>query len=180
MSYGSMNRRKRTLDVGGIISGTMNSTDLIPAYIDALDDLHLNRDDRFELRRIKARWNALPDSVPQLESDTPDDLLAREETYNEEMDEVLDQLENMMGEYCPPFTHFGAVDGYGASFGVWVSGIDFHGGSTDEIEVASELPRARDVKQDYCMTVTDHGNCTLWEKRQCGRGWTWKEVWSLV
>lgn len=158
------------LSIGSAISGTLKAEDLIPAFIDLSLTVEMNAANRARVYEIKHEFEKFPDE---------DDWTADQ---RDRADEMIEDIGEILNHYCPPFTYFGANDGDGADFGVWVGNeVPFHGNSTEDIGKGPNLPMASKVFQAYWLQVNDHGNCTLWEKRRHGaKGWKWYECWSLV
>ena len=86
-----------TLEPGSISSGTMRAEDLIPAFIAAIPD-----DDRRASYEMELAALDFEDGDQQ-----------------EDMDDLLDRLFDVLGEYCPEGYYFGAHPGDGADYGVW-------------------------------------------------------------
>jgi hypothetical protein len=121
-----------------------------------------------------------------------------EETALEEAGSwILDELFDMLGEYCPPYTHFGASEGDGADYGVWVC-MD----SLEEAVRVHEVAKVADLCEldemlmengtipRMLLEVNDHGNVTLYkqtatlEEAEDGEWYKLKiersEVWAIV
>lgn len=159
-----MKRRKsRYLELGEVSSATLRPEDLIPAYLSALEDVRLSREDRIQAATI-AR-------------DSERDGYYDGEGENDP-DEDTNALADILDAHCPPYTYFGSLEGDGACFGVWVAqeslDEDVREGvvwKTDGSEPASVGAVAKLWR--YRLVVSDHGNMSLYYRN--GR-----EVWSVV
>jgi hypothetical protein len=164
-------RRPTTLALGSYSSGTMRPEDLIPAFLSAAEDLRLSREDRQALNEIRAAFATYSEDDPDKTSDTYDPA------------DDLDALFDLLGNYTPDYTYFGAHPGDGADYGVWIVDGLLHGRDYDgEVhksdnlpgEDADEMRKARE--SSHWLHVNDHGNATLY--RRAGNRWI--EVWAVV
>lgn len=149
---------KKYGDLGTIIHATMRPEDLIPAFLDALEELDPDR-----AREIRDD----PDNKPWFEHQ---DLECGDYIVNEDLFDALN-------EHAPPYCYFGSNEGDGSDYGFWVS--------SDAIQEAihdKELFKVTDtgdVPDDYNGEVlheSDHGNLTLYS---CKDG-KLTEIWSIV
>jgi hypothetical protein len=154
--------KKTTLPIGTISSGTLRLEDLIPALASELDALRLTRSERKTVREALA-------FDPDVENDDP-----------EEAQYLYDALCGIAENHCPDYAYFGSTEGDGAEIGVWPS-IDsikedskYDDGTVRKINAGDAFPKTSAYA--YVMSVTDHGNVTLY--RRSGRRWI--EVWSVV
>lgn len=95
-------------------------------------------------------------------------------------EDVFETVHDTLSAYVPAMCYIGRNrDG---EYGVWPdeNEVPFHGRPTPEIGKGDELPNAFNSSHDYFLVVNDHGNCTLYRRTPCGRGFTWQEEWSLV
>jgi hypothetical protein len=106
-----------------------------------------------------------------------DSIDETDEGYDETAQEAVDALFDILGEYCPPYCYFGAHEGDGADYGVWISwdSLDMaaHDGDILKVSDTSEVPA------DYTgevLHVNDHGNCTLY----AANNGDLTEVWAVV
>jgi hypothetical protein len=164
--------RRQTLRLGSISSGTLRTEDLLPAFLETAEALRLSAEDRRKVRGIRKEWDALQDEI--------ENGAARDTEIEAMGEDVLRDIEDILNAHCPDYCSFGAHEGDGSDFGVWPTDIEipWHEAGNDDIGKSAELPKASDVAQWHWLTVTDHGNCTLWRKTHGGRRWT--ECWSLV
>lgn len=102
--------------------------------------------------------------------------------------DYVDNLQDALQEYCPPFVYFGTHPGDGADFGFWPD-MDAlsealycyrrdHGGhrrSTEEDMVAPIVDEGRFVlvEMGVIVQVNDHGNVTVMDMDR-------NELWSVV
>lgn len=174
-------RRPRVLSVGTISHGTLRMEDLIPALAGELDRLQLSRAERKAVREALS-WD--PDTgCVHGEPHAP--VCADCET---EPDDLYEALTEIADAHVPDYCYFGAHEGDGADIGVWVSwdAIDEAGfGKYPELVRSRKDIDARTIAREHpdathALEVNDHGNATLYRKVRRGRGYTWREVWSVV
>jgi hypothetical protein len=141
------------LSIGTVSHGTLRDDDLAVAFLDALESVDAGR-----AAELYAEYDAMGED-------------------SEELPEFVQECFDILNEYCPPYCYFGAHEGDGADFGVWVSwdSLDDACHSGEVFKVAD----LADVPDDYAgevLHVNDHGNATLYvvENRQ------FAEVWSIV
>ncbi len=149
---------------GSIISGTLQSADLIPAFTAELK------------RQIGDDWEASGHADLLLDSDAmaknPRQMTEGELT--EQVNALLDALNDP--DFGPPFCTFGAHEGDGADFGWWPCVSWLEDNVTDgEVLKVSDLSEVPDHWGQYVMLVNDHGNVTLYAPAR-----EWQEVWSVV
>jgi len=103
--------------LGTVISGTLRPEDLVPAFVDALDEVI--EDSTFEPGadapcRV-ARVGNLQSALGSLER-----RMGEADYYESEASQWdLDWLFEQLGEFAPEGTYFGAHWGDGADFGFW-------------------------------------------------------------
>jgi hypothetical protein len=150
----------KTLEIGTVSHGTMRNEDLIPAFLDAL----------YEVSRERCE---------ELRNDANNCISYDGEYDKESIGYVIEELFDALNEYCPPYCYFGAHEGDGSDFGVWVSweAVEeaFNGGDDEcaRVNAGDPWPCAPEI-----LEVNDHGNATLWvwdaeEHRHV-------EAWSVV
>jgi hypothetical protein len=149
--------------IGSISSGTMREEDLIPCFLDTLEQLNPS-----EATSIREEYS---------------DLLSRlsaDEMTSEDQDEAScllnETLFDALGNCAPPYFYFGSHPGDGADYGFWLS-EEFEELFKDDGGLkVSDLSK---VPADYSgdvLHVSDHGNPTLYSATN-GK---LTEVWSLV
>jgi len=151
----------------------MRPEDLIPAFLDAAEELRLSREDRKVVRLLRAELAYLEAHPPAI--DPFDDMGDR-----------LSDLFDLLDRYTPDYCYFGAHPGDGADYGVWIVEDllqDTRQGGYDGCVFRADTPpypvgALADLPFDYShwLHVNDHGNCTLY--RRAGRRWV--ECWSVV
>jgi hypothetical protein len=164
--------------LGSISSGTLRTEDLLPAFADALEDL-VNANGGFWANR-----NLL---IAEARAVDP---------QSDDADELVQELQDALQEFAPPYCYFGAHEGDGADFGFWVVSDLFENTRQYELERGGELPCACCFDGSEFLVVNDHGNATLYAK-QAIRGrfipegeertmgdiivrQEWVAVWSIV
>jgi hypothetical protein len=182
----SKRRKPSTLSLGTISEGTLRPEDLIPAYISVVEDLRLTKAERAELTGIKRRVR----------------IYERDDDWTlEQADFDLDELTAIIENHLPDYAYFGSLEGDGACFGIWPSIESLqenaverqryldpndprgHDASVLKIDAGDPFPKAKLNSRDsygrgfdHVMTVTDHGNVTLYRRS----GNRWREVWAIV
>ena len=155
--------KRKWLPLGTISEGTLKSSDLIAALLDALAPLKLSKYERTELREIASHDYSADD----------DDAIDAA---------ILDYevLESIADAHTPEHTYYGSADGDGALIGVWVDwdrlNEDVELGNVTRIgpKDTRELGEVRSV---YVLGVNDYGNATMLKRERNGH---WIIVWSLV
>ena len=135
--------------LGSISSGTLRAADLLGTFADELE---------YHVQRNAEEWcsddgRKRRDELLALVTETRDGSI---EDEGDLADAVLEELQDALGEFAPPYTYFGAHEGDGADFGYWPS--------WDAIE---ELPQVEDGDEakalgEDCRFVNDHGNVTIY------------------
>jgi hypothetical protein len=148
--------------IGSISSGTMREEDLIPCFLDTLEQLNPAK-----AASIRGKYASVLD------------MLGNEDATEEEREASLDLLELLFDELqnvSPPYFYFGSHPGDGADYGFWLS-EEFEELFKDDgglkVSDLSEVPA--DYSGDV-LHVSDHGNSTLYSAEN-GK---LTEVWSLV
>lgn len=163
--------------LGSVSCATMLASDLIPAFMSALEDIWndiatsapRSFDDCEDAKRASAR---ITDTLADIER-----RMANDDYFDgEDCDYDLEALFDLLGDFAPAYCYFGAHEGDGADYGFWVSHEaledDCRAGDILKLEAGEEWPE--DIGADYVLEVSDHGNCTLFEA-QSGR-----ELWAIV
>ena len=152
----------KTLEIGSISHGTHRNEDLIPAFLDALESVDpehvLIKDYNYQCQNARmsqemAAHSALKRSKPWSMGDW----------YNsQDASYMIEDLFDALNEYCPPYCYFGACEGDGADFGVWVSWEALDEATrydNDVVKIKSGDPWPC---REEILEVNDHGNATLW------------------
>lgn len=167
------------IKLGSVSEGTMLPEDLIPAFVDVLDDI---REELAAPGSTTERAEDLAYRVRQVSH--LDDFLGEieqrmeQEGYFESEDAAfdLDELTDKLNEHAPPFCYFGSHEGDGACYGFWISWDSLNDececGNIVKVPAGDEWPEEAKAA-DYVLEATDHGNGTLYTTDR-------KEVWSVV
>jgi len=148
--------------LGTVIHGTLRTEDLVPAFLEELKMLDPDRADSY-FERIPAE--ALEDE-DHIWWQTGEALW------------MVEELFDVLNEYAPPFTYFGALEGDGSDFGFWIDRFSLEEAiENGEILRVSELPNSVPEGYEYVAVITDHGNVTLYHRSEDGE---LHEVWSVV
>ena len=154
-----------TLPIGEYSSGTLREEDLLPCFIDILDELRLSRRDRQEVERIKRD-------------------MEREDYYEsgDAHDDLNETVFDMMDCYTPPYCYFGNIVGDGSCFGCRIDHESIQESVFDHDvyytkEDGSGVPKGY---RGYIMSVNDHGNMTLYKRVSFGTGYRDIVQWSVV
>ena len=146
-----------TADFGSVSTATMRPEDLIPAFLDCLNDLD------------EDRCAAILAEYPEYNN---------EDFYDtDDAQWLLEGLFDALDEYAPPFSYFGAHEGDGADYGFWPA-IDAledaaRYGEVLKIDAGDDWPDDIDDDIEYVAEITDHGNITLFDRDH-------NEIWSIV
>ena len=146
-------------NIGTLCEGSLDSDDLLRAFAIELDELTRKNDTAEHESLIKEAWR-LNES--------------RDEGYKAD---IIAELQDALGEFSPPFCHFGAHEGDGADFGYWpnfdVIEEACRDGEAIKVSDLSEIPAG--LTAGYVVLVNDHGNVSIFEPKV-----SWAEVWSCV
>lgn len=150
----------KTLPLGTISHGTMRPEDLIPAFLDALESVEPEHE-------LVAEWGRMIDQFSNgMDVDGYEHRFAV--WYLSDLSGYfLEELFDALNEHCPLYCYFGAHEGDGSDYGVWISwdavDLEFpasgYGGDEDCIRINTGEPWPM-VEQ--ILEVNDHGNATLW------------------
>lgn len=161
--------------IGSVSEGTMRPEDLIPAFADVL---------RMYAPGVYA-------TLAELYLECFDTNTEWDDIDIETQSDCVSALFDAMDEIAPPFCSFGASEGDGACYGFWpdVEGLNEAarwrdgvvkveaGDDWGYLGAPAEFCICREPiedRPDYVMSVSDHGNVTLYDAR------TRKEIWSVV
>lgn len=161
--------------LGSISHGTMCPEDLIPTFIDVLDDI------KEELSFDRTNAEGWKDTISRLDSIIGDierrivvnkgDDGERESGYweSESCMYDLETLSDLLNEFAPPYSYFGAHEGDGSDYGFWVNfdliDEDVRNGDLIKLPSGDDWPEDELRERPECMGVlyvTDHGNMSLW------------------
>ena len=145
--------------LGSISTGTLRPEDLIPAFNNALTQIH---DGHY--CDIDEMMNDEAGNAAEFGKQPSNDELQRR---------VVDRLMDELQDACPPFVYFGRHEGDGADFGCWPD--------MDRLEEEMRSTTS-DFQADNCWTladdgvivnVSDHGNVTVMDMER-------NVLWSVV
>ena len=145
--------------LGSISTGTLRPEDLIPAFNNALTQIH---DGHY--CDIDEMMNDEAGNAAEFGKQPSNDELQRR---------VVDRLMDELQDACPPFVYFGTHEGDGADFGFWPD--------MDRLEEEMRSTTS-DFQADNCWTladdgvivnVSDHGNVTVMDMER-------NVLWSVV
>jgi hypothetical protein len=160
--------------LGTVSHGTMRPQDLVPAFLDKLNDI--SESDHPEANTAGAEYVQLtfPPGLPYPYLTDEDDDKYWE---SEECSDFVESLFDLLNDYAPDYCYFGAHQGDGSDYGFWVSSAALDGATRD-----GELPRIDDTSKldtfehGPVLEINDHGNATLWAKNEE----SWFTVWAVV
>jgi hypothetical protein len=149
---------------GTISHATLRDEDLLAAFADELE---------YQVQRNADEWCS---EDGRKERDRLMDLIAeaRDDVDSDEAGEIVNELQDALNAFAPPYAYFGAHEGDGSDFGFWIS--------SDAIDSAFDGLKVNDTSEvpaDYSgevLHVNDHGNYTLYAANK-GK---LTEVWSVV
>jgi len=137
----------KPFQLGSISTGTLRTEDLLPVFAETVSLLDKN-----------GKYESL--------------ITEANEVTNWDADEngyILEELQNALDEYCPPFVYFGAHPGDGSDLGFF-----------PDYDALEEAKNDGCVHGDYCflpdgevLQISDHGNILLMDS-------TFNELWSIV
>ncbi|MEE9186643.1 MAG: hypothetical protein V3U10_01265 [Bacteroidota bacterium] len=159
-----------TTEIGSVSHGTMRNDDLIPTFVEALDNL--KESESLSDSPDKERYGRLDTMLSEIEQ-----RMEREDYYaSEDAGYDLEALFEALNEYAPPFCFFGAHEGDGTDYGFWPSNDAIedaiHDGEIVKVDAGDEWPE--DMSADYVIEVNDHGNMALYDAQAR------RELWSIV
>ncbi len=160
--------------IGSISHGTMRAEDLIPTFIDVLNELkeNLSLDATGREMEVTKEVGRIDDLLGKIEQHQQEDDYYESEDADYDLEALFDEL----SAFAPDYFYFGAHEGDGSDYGFWLSqdAIDeaVQDGEIVKIDAGDEWPT--DLDASYVLEVTDHGNMTLFSASDH------KEIWSIV
>lgn len=158
--YGEPPRQPKRLPLGTVSHGTCRREDVAPRIF-------------AELRSVD------PQKADELEKEYED--LKRVNDDPDIVDDILDEfvfqgLFDEMAEYCPPYTYFGANEGDGSDYGVWINTDQISEDLEGNEEELKEINRGDPLPGDstYVVVKSPHG---YWEALLNGQNG--REIWSV-
>ena len=166
----------RYASLGSVSSGTHRSEDLLPAFADALDALLRKQPRSFKRREYRTLIRQARAALRRLEAELDSN------EYGVNADDHVNDLQDALGEFTPPYCYFGTHPGDGADFGFWTNDDAIRDAQADDVPVVLD---ARNALLRECPAkhrgewfhVNDHGNVTLYVRNARGKS---REVWSIV
>ena len=154
--------------LGSISTGTLRPEDLIPAFTYTLGALAHNPIFNLSQFKSKAMADTWQNAINIINSSN-----RRPIAYDHpEIHELIDELQDALQEYCPPFVYFGTHPGDGADFGFWpdMDGLrDATGdGSFEQVFGEHELS-----EHGIILNVTDHSEFVVTDMER-------NVIWSVV
>ena len=139
---------------GSVSHGTMREEDLIPAFIDLLEELDSKKAEEFKLSWFSELL-----------------LEDREETLSQMTESLFELLEG----FAPTGLYFGAHPGDGSDYGYWVCEDQSWADDLLKVSDTSEVPLSYVGEVLHC---NERGNLTLYFKAENTEAL--QEVWSCV
>ena len=144
--------------LGSISTGTLRTEDLLEAFAWELN----------YLAKQEPQNHAHLLLASEADTQFSDDMT--DEEY-EQASYVVQDLQDALNEYCPPFVYFGTLPGDGADFGFWpdLDALD------DARRYSTAMPDGEEwlEEDEVILQVNDHGNVMLMDKNR-------KELWGVV
>lgn len=172
--------------IGSISNCTLREADLLTAFANELEQLTSDFFDELEQDTIDDNRQLVNDARACL--DDRGELLADEQLPDpEEPSGCIGALIDALESFAPPYCYFGGREDDGADFGFWIGrdslrdGI-YHGDVMQMNagdDVLAELRIFAEDKArlpDHIMSMTDHGNVTLYSITDVKL----TEIWSVV
>ena len=147
--------------IGSISHGTMRPEDLIPCFLETLQELDKDKQHTELIAQVET--NILTWGVSVRKSN--DNGYWGSDNARWDTTELFDALD----EFAPPYHYFGAHPGDGSDYGFWFCEDSFRQAVLDgeimDIE-SKQMP-------EYFCSTNDHGNVTLYDRDM-------QEVWAIV
>ena len=127
----------RRAHIGSISHGTLRTEDLLDSFA-------------YELEYVRAIDDERSSALVR-------EAYAVTDFDGENASWLVDELQDALNEYAPPYCYFGTHEGDGSDFGFWPS-----------MDAVGELPRVSDPNEveqhegEDCVFVNDHGNVTVY------------------
>lgn len=156
--------------IGSISFGTMKPEDLIPAFLNELEELAPEK--AKEIKKDVDKLQIEDDGYGELYNakDNVDNMSSRELAGF-----ILDDLFDALNDMCEPYFYFGSHPGDGADCGFWFDEDAFYNAIQDgDIVTLEDIPEfPYDTDAEYIAVINDHGNITLYTMYG-------KKVWAIV
>lgn len=151
----------RYASFGDVSTGTLRNEDLLPTFADELA-YQLGRQQR---RFKRAQHRALIRAAAT--------LIRTEDFDMEDASECVNDLQDALNEFAPPYGYFGTAEGDGASFGFYISASAIEEFDGLKVSDLSEVPAG--YRGEF-MVVNDHGNISLYTKNSRRETFIWSVV----
>lgn len=162
--------------IGSVSSGTMRAEDLIPAFMDELDEIK----EALALAVKPGGGAQLVAEVARLEgglSEIEDRMASVGYYETEDADYDLEWLTEELNDYALPYCYFGAHEGDGSDYGFWpcwdIIDGDTEAGAILKVPAGDPWPEPLPDGTEYVLEVNDHGNTALYTTDRL-------ELWSIV
>jgi hypothetical protein len=174
--------------VGAISEGTLRTEDLLSCFLSELESQILRNGGFLSLPENFPMRDRLANLVGEAQDAWSEDGETLKDEY--EASEILNELQDALGEFAPAYSSFGTHPGDGACFGFWadvdqakedcafVSCKDQAAARRLGMECDPEDASypAPDFRGEW-LHVSDHGNVTLYVRGEDGKD---VEIWGVV
>lgn len=157
----------RYASFGDVSTGTLRSEDLLDTFSSELE---------YQLKRQPRRFKraAYRKLIREARAELRKIEACPEDGATEDTAEIVNELQDALCDFAPPYAYFGTHEGDGASFGFYLSSYALEDFDGLRVEDTSEVPR--DYRGEV-LHVNDHGNVTLYLAMSRGK---LREVWGVV
>lgn len=167
--------------LGSVSHGTLRPEDLIPAFMEALDNLKeqaslsVQPGEELEITSWVSR-------IDDLLGDVEERMLRNGYYEGEEPAEDINSLIDLLDQFSPPFCYFGPHQGNSSDYGWWISEDSIQDALYDkELLQVDDMGNVPADWTGMVLHVNDHGNMTLYTPGPCIHdSRVWNEVWAIV
>jgi hypothetical protein len=162
-----MSHTIRYATIGEVSSGTLLTEDLLSSFSWELNYLMGKQSTRFPRKDMRRMIRAANKTIESEECDS------------KEAGWLLEEIQDALGSFAPPYAYFGANEGDGSCFGFWIGDIEdieqsvLDGGGL-VVDAGDGTPRGFTGE---VLSVTDHGNVSLYVVNSRGK---WREIWGVA
>lgn len=166
--------------LGSISDGTLRTEDLLSTFISALEGMILINADIYALPENQSVRDRLNNLIGEAQDCFADDGTIAEDKQDIAEELVCEDLPDALSLFAPSYAYFGSHEGDGACIGWWAN-IEDAKESCEFVSSKSQDYPDDDFRGEW-LHVNDHGNCTLYVRRDKadGSGCIDAEVWSCV
>lgn len=133
---------------GSISHGTMRQQDLMPTFLEALEEVIEEEGDGVGLDRMKFDLSSIKTRVEKAEGDDDSYWESAEAGYD------LQFLFDKLDEYAPPYHYFGANEGDGSDYGWWIIGDSIQDAVKEgNMVVISSIELWKDIPREFVGDV---------------------------